>query len=689
MGKREEQVINREISWLAFNERVLMEAADSTVPLIERLRFLGIFSNNQDEFFRVRFATIKRIVHFNIKNSGILGGTPVEILQQIRDVTRKHRFLFEETYAQIRNELEKENIYFVNEKDLTKEQGIAVKQYFDDKVRPVITPIMVDQLNEWPVFNERHIYLAVKMTNTEQPTKAKYALIEVPTNVRSRFFVLPEVDGKKYIMLLDDVIRYNLRQIFYLFEMDDLNAYTIKFTKDAELDIDNDVSSSFIDQLAKGLKKRQVATTVRFIYDEEIPADFLEFLRGKLNLSADDSVVAGGRYHNFKDFIDFPDLGLKHLRYKRIQPLTHKYLKPYTSIIQTIAKKDTLLHLPYQSFHHVTDFLQEAAIDPKVTEIYITLYRVARSSAVANALINALRNGKKVTVVVELQARFDEENNIYWANRLQEEGANLIAGVKTLKVHSKMLLVKRKDKGKETLYANIATGNYNENTAKLYTDKSFFTADPQITREVAKLFEFFENNLKIFRYKHLLVSPFFLRRRLYEMINNEIKLAKRGKPGLIWIKVNGLIDFAMIQKLYEASRAGVKIRLIVRGVCALIPGVKGMSENIEAISVVDKFLEHSRIYIFGNDGAPKHYISSADLMTRNLDHRIEVACPIYDLTLQKELHDIFDLQWKDNTKARLHNGAQSHQYKKKGRGQKSTREQEDIYNYLKVRHTSG
>ncbi len=689
MGKREEQVINREISWLAFNERVLMEAADSSVPLIERLRFLGIFSNNQDEFFRVRFATIKRIVHFDIKNSGILGGTPVEILQQIRDVTRKHRFLFEETYAQIRNELEKENIYFVNEKELTKDQGAAVKQYFDDKVRPVITPLMIDQLHDWPVFNERHIYLAVKMTNSDQPAKSKYALIEVPTNVRSRFFVLPEVDGKKYIMLLDDVIRYNLRQIFYLFEMDDLNAYTIKFTKDAELDIDNDVSSSFIDQLAKGLKKRQVATTVRFIYDEEIPADFLEFLRGKLNLSADDSVVPGGRYHNFKDFIDFPDLGMKHLRYKRIQPLTHKYLKPYTSIIQTIAKKDTLLHLPYQSFHHVTDFLQEAAIDPKVTEIYITLYRVARSSAVANALINALRNGKKVTVVVELQARFDEENNIYWANMLQEEGANLIAGVKTLKVHSKMLLVKRKDKGKETLYANIATGNYNENTAKLYTDKSFFTADPQITREVAKLFEFFENNLKIFRYKHLLVSPFFLRRRLYEMINNEIKLAKRGKPGLIWIKVNGLIDFAMIQKLYEASRAGVKIRLIVRGVCALIPGVKGMSENIEAISVVDKFLEHSRIYIFGNDGAPKHYISSADLMTRNLDHRIEVACPIYDITLQKELHDIFDLQWKDNTKARLHNGAQSHQYKKKGRGQKSTREQEDIYNYLKARHTSG
>lgn len=687
MAKREEQVINREISWLAFNERVLMEAADPSVPLIERLRFLGIFSNNQDEFFRVRFATIKRIVHFNIKNSGILGGTPVEILQQIRDVTRKHRFLFEETYAKIRAELEKEHIYFVNEKDLTPEQGEHVKQYFDEKVRPVITPIMIDQLNEWPVFNERHVYLAVKMTKSSSPNKARYSLIEVPTNIRSRFFVLPSTDERKYIVLLDDVIRYNLRQIFYLFEMDELNAYTIKFTKDAELDIDNDVSSSFIEQLAKSLKKRHVATTVRFIYDEEIPTDLLDFLRSKLNLSADDSVVPGGRYHNFKDFIDFPDLNMKHLRYKRIKPLSHKYLKPYTSIFQTIAKKDTLLHLPYQSFHHVTDFLQEAAIDPKVTEIYITLYRVAKSSAVVNALINALRNGKKVTVVVELQARFDEENNIYWANRLQDEGANLIAGVKTLKVHSKLLLVKRKDKGKTTLYANIGTGNFNESTARLYTDKSFFTADPQITKEVAKLFEFFDNNLKIFRYKHLLVSPFFLRKRLYDMINAEIRTAKRGKPAYIWMKVNGLIDFNMIQKLYEASRAGVKIRLIVRGVCALIPGIKGLSENIEAISVVDKFLEHSRIYIFGNEGAPKYYISSADLMTRNLDHRIEVACPIYDPTLQKELRDIFDLQWKDNTKARLHNGAKGHQYKKKRSGAKNTREQEEIYNYLKALHT--
>ncbi|CAN5276871.1 polyphosphate kinase 1 [soil metagenome] len=689
MGKRTDQVINREISWLAFNERVLMEAADPTVPLIERLRFLGIFSNNQDEFFRVRFATIKRIVNFNIKNSGILGGSPTEILQQIRDITRKHRFLFEETYSKIKSELEKEGVNFVNEKDLTPEQGTFVKQYFDDKVRPVITPIMVDQLNDWPVLNERHIYLAVKMSNSANKDKARYSFIEVPTNVRSRFLVLPEEKGKKYIILLDDVIRYNLRQIFYLFETDELSAYTIKVTKDAELDIDNDVSSSFIDQLAKSLKKRHVATTVRFIYDEEMPPEFLEFLRGKFNVSTEDSVVAGGRYHNFKDFIDFPDLGLRHLRYKHIHPLSHKYLKPYTSIIQTIAKKDTLLHLPYQAFHHVTDFLQEAAIDPKVTHIYITLYRVSRVSAVVNALINALRNGKKVTVVMELQARFDEENNIYWANRLQEEGAHLIPGVKSLKVHCKLLLIKRKDKGSETLYANIGTGNFNEMTARLYTDKSFFTADPQITREVAKLFEFFDNNLKIFRYKHLLVSPFFLRKRLYELIANEIKFAKKGKPAFIWIKVNGLIDIGMIQKLYDASNAGVKIRLIVRGVCALIPGVKGMSENIEAISVVDRFLEHSRIYMFGNGGAQSHYISSADWMTRNLDHRIEVACPIYDLSLRKELSEVFEIQWKDNTKARLHNGAKSHEYRKKKRGQKNGREQEDIYNYLKARHTDG
>ena len=485
------------------------------------------------------------------------------------------------------------------------------------------------------------------------------------------------------MILLDDIIRYNLREIFYLFNYEKMEAYTIKLTKDAELDIDNDVSSSFIEQLSKSLKQRKVANTVRFIYDQKMPADLLDYLRSQLELSDADSVVAGGRYHNFKDFMGFPDLGMKHLRHKKIPPLPHPHLKPYTSIFRAIAKGDAMLHFPYQSFHHVIDILREAAIDPKVKEIYITLYRVAKNSAVVNALINAVRNGKKVTVVVELQARFDEENNIYWANKLQEEGAQIIHGVKTLKVHSKLVLISRKEKGRMVHYANIATGNFNESTAKLYTDKSLLTSDPQITREVFKMFEFFGNNLKRHKYKHLILSPFSLRKKMMRLINKEIRLAKAGEEAYIMLKLNGLIDYSMIKKLYEASQAGVKIRLIVRGVSSIIPGVPGLSENIESISIVDKYLEHSRIYIFGNGGSAKYFISSADWMTRNLDHRIEVTCPIYDQELQQELRHVFELQWKDNVKARINDGPSGNVYRKPGQDDTPHRAQVEIYKYLK------
>lgn len=681
-------LINRELSWLAFNARVLQEAADSSVPLFERLKFLGIFSNNLDEFFRVRFATVRRIVQYNISTNEIRGGSPKEILQQIQEISSQQRAHFAVVYEKILEELSAAGVNIVNEHQLTETQGAYVKHFFDESVRPVITPLMIDTLTELPVLTDKHIYLAVKLSSPGR-SKIRYSLIEVPTNVRSRFVVLPSDDGKKYIILLDDVIRYNLREIFYLFNYKQQKAYTIKLTKDAELDIDNDVSTSFIETLSKSIKQRKVANTVRFIYDRKMPEDLLDFLRAKLHFKTDDSVVAGGRYHNFKDFMNFPDLGMKHLKFKKLPALAHPDLKPYTSIFTTISKKDTLLHFPYQSFHHITDLLREAAIDPRVKEISISLYRVARVSAVVNALINAVRNGKKVTVVVELQARFDEENNIYWANRLQEEGAYIIHGVPTLKVHCKLVLITRKEKGRMVHYANVATGNYNENTSRVYTDESLLTSDPRITKEVHKLFEFFENNLKVYKFKHLIVSPFSTRKKMVRFINREIKNAKDGKPAWIAIKVNGLIDPKMIGKLYDASKAGVKIRLIVRGVCSIIPGVEGLSENIEAISIVDKYLEHSRVYMFANGGEPSYYIGSADWMTRNLESRVEVVCPVYDKALQQELSDMFEIAWNDNVKARMNNGPDNNEYRRQTNEPAHYRSQAEIYNYLKQKMLTG
>lgn len=688
MPQTQVPLINRELSWLAFNARVLQEAADKSVPLFERLKFLGIFSNNLDEFFRVRFATVRRIVQYNIDTNEILGGSPKEILQQIQTLSSDQRARFAVIYDELLKELSEAGVNIINEHQLTPEQGVFVKNYFDESVRPVITPLMIDTLSELPVLTDKHIYLAVKLSSPGR-SKIRYSLIEVPTNVRSRFLVLPSPDNQKYVILLDDVIRYNLREIFYLFNYKEQKAFTIKLTKDAELDIDNDVSTSFIETLSKSLKQRKAANTVRFIYDRKMPEDLLDFLRSKLHLKTDDSVVAGGRYHNFKDFISFPDLGMKHLKYKKLPALAHTDLKPYTSIFSTISQKDTLLHFPYQSFHHITDLLREAAIDPRVKEIRISLYRVARSSAVVNALINAVRNGKKVIVVVELQARFDEENNIYWANRLQEEGAHIIHGVPTLKVHCKLVLITRKEKGRLVHYANVATGNYNESTSRVYTDESLLTSDPRITKEVHRLFEFFANNLKVYKFKHLLVSPFGTRKKMIRFINREVKNASAGKDAWIAIKVNGLIDPIMIKKLYEASQAGVKIRLIVRGVCSILPGVEGLSENIEVISIVDKYLEHSRVFMFANGGEPTYYIGSADWMTRNLDSRVEVVCPIYDPLLQKEIADMFEIAWNDNVKARINDGPGGNAYRTQTQEPVPYRSQAEIYNYLKQKMLSG
>jgi polyphosphate kinase len=678
---KKQRYINRDISWLSFNDRVLQEAADENNPLIERLKFLGIFSNNLDEFFRVRFATIKRMVQFEPEVVLTGGQKPKQTLRLIQDMVLKQRFRFEEIYQDIQKKLSEQQIFIVNEQELTATQGAYVKDYFLEKVRSVLIPIMIDRIEEFPVLKDKTIYLAVKLLKSDKAEKLRYALIEIPTAVLPRFVVLPQEGDKQFIILLDDVIRYNLKDIFFLFDYDQHEAFTVKITRDAELDIDNDVSKSLLENLAKSVKKREVATPVRLIYDYEIPKDLLKFIVQKLKLTEDDNIVAGSRYHNFKDFISFPDLGRKDLVYKKITPQAHNILKPYSSVFSVIRQQDVLLHYPYQSFNHFIDFLREAAIDPKVEAIHITLYRIARNSAVANALLNAKKNGKQVTVIVELQARFDEESNIYWSQLLQDEGVNVIFGVKNLKVHCKMCLVTRREKGKLVHYTNITTGNYHEETAKIYTDKSFFTCDPRITKEIVKVFDFFENNIKLGRYKELMVSPFNMRQRLLGLINNEIKNAKHKKEAYIYLKLNSLVDEEMINKLYAASRAGVKIKIICRSICCLVPGIKDLSENIEVISLVGKYLEHNRMMIFANGGKEQYFIMSADWMPRNLDHRVEVACPVHDKNIQRELKEILMLQWRDNVKARIIDEEQNNRYKRVA-GVPRCSAQEEIHNYL-------
>ncbi|HET6991597.1 MAG TPA: polyphosphate kinase 1, partial [Bacteroidia bacterium] len=511
---------------------------------------------------------------------------------------------------------------------------------------------------------DRSIYFSIKMERRERNKKTRYGLIEVPTDTLSRFVVLPPRGKSQYVMLLDDVIRHCLHEIFPMYEYARISAYTIKLTRDAELDIDNDISKSFVEKITGSIKKRKKGVPVRFLYDKAMPSDMLRFLRKKLKVIKQDNIIPGSRYHNFKDFINFPNLGHKELIWPNIQPLSHPKFVPGESMFPVIREKDVLLHFPYQSFHHIIDLLREASIDPKVRKIQITIYRIAKNSNIANALINALKNGKEVLVVVELQARFDEENNIVWANRLQEEGARVIFGVPGIKVHSKLFLISRKEDGKMVDYAHVGSGNLNETTAKLYTDKTLLTTDHRITDEVQEVFNFYIDNLKPGNYKHLAVAPFNMRKKFTNLIQKEIDNALEGKPAWIIIKLNNLVDREMILKLYEASQAGVKIKLIVRGTCSLVPRVKGFSENIEVISIIGRFLEHGRVFIFCNGGDEKYFISSADWMSRNLDHRSEVAAPIFDADSQLEMKHLINLQLRDNRKARVLGGKEENSYRR-------------------------
>jgi polyphosphate kinase len=674
-------LVNREISWLAFNERVLQEAADPTTPLFERLRFLGIYSNNRDEFFRVRVAALKRLTQGGKRAREIIGEDPGALLERIQRIVIASSRRFDSIYRKIIRELAEEKIFIVNDRQLSKAQGEYVREYFRETVQPTLSPILLDQAPSFPNLKDRSIYFALKLERRVGEKRPHYALIELSTDI-SRFLVLPSRGERQYVMLVDDVIRYCLREVFPTREYIAVTAHTLKVTLDAELDIDNDISRSLIDKISRSVKRRKQGAPVRFGYDSDMPLDLLRYVLKQLNVKSE-NIIPGSRYHNFRDFINFPYLGRDELRYEIPQPLPHPRFVKARSLFDVIRERDVLLHYPYQSFHHIVDLLREASIDPRVESISMTLYRVAKASNVVNTLINACRNGKRVTVVVELQARFDEENNIFWANRLQEEGATIVFGVPHLKVHSKLFLITRKEDGKLVNYAHIGTGNLNETTARTYTDKTLLTADRRITNEVVQIFGFYRDNLQHGHYKHLLVSPFTLRKRFVQMINHEIKMAELGQPAAIFIKINNIIDRQMIEKLYEASNAGVTIRMLVRGTCALVPGVQGYSENIEVRGVVDKFLEHERIFIFRNGGNEKFFIASADWMVRNLDHRSETATPIYDREGQEELREQLELQWRDNLKARIIDRKQENRYFRDDEA--PLRSQEAIYDWLKRR----
>ena len=674
--KTKNTYVNRELSWLKFNARVLQEAADEKVPLLERLRFAGIFSNNLDEFFKVRYATVKRVA-MNESSDKELGVHAKELLEEI---TKEVIQLQDESLSiinTITEELEKEQIFIVNEKTLLPEHEAFVNTYFYDKVRPALFTIILNDLEKFPQLKDDVAYLAVKMTLKEDEKasgvqkffsskaykeKIQYALIELPTTL-NRFIELPQVGDKHYIIMLDDVIRFCLHLIFSIFNYESLSANMIKITRDAELDIDDDLSKSFVEKISTSVEDRRKGAPVRFVYDKTIDKDTLHFLIEKMGIVNTDSVIPGGRYHNRRDYMSFPSLGRTDLTYAPIHPLPVKGLTSEESLLKKIAEKDYLQFTPYHTFSNIIWFLREAALDPKVKSVKITIYRLAKNSQVVNSLINAVKNGKKVTVQIELQARFDEESNIRYAEQLKAEGVKLIFGVRGLKVHSKICVIEREEGKGIKRYGFISTGNFNESTAKVYTDYTLFTANQDILKEVNKVFNFFETNYNIQKYKHLIVSPHYTKKILKQLIDEEIKNAKAGKEAYIKLKMNNITSYKMIDKLYEASRAGVKIQMIVRGICCLVPGIEGMSENIEVISIVDKFLEHPRLFIFGNNGNPKVYISSADWMTRNISFRVEVGCPIYDETIKQELIDTFEISWIDNVKARVIDQAQDNHYR--------------------------
>ena len=663
MNEKDLSLYNRDISWLKFNARVLQEAEDPTVPLIERIRFLGIHSNNMDEFFRVRYSFVRRLQLSTVKNheDNLEGHSPGKLLKQLSKLVNEQQQLSQKIYEHLREELAKESIEIISEQELTQKQAQFVRDVYRNQVSPALTNLMLSQAPEFPYLRDKGIYLAVRLMKGDSE---QFSIIEVPSGAMNRFIALPKY-GKQYIMYLDDVLRYNLSSIFHIFNYDSIEAHTVKITRDAELTLDDDVSKSFMEKVQKGLLERREGDPVRFVYDRNISEVTLNLLVDGLGISEFDGLIAGGRYHNKKDLVRFPNVGGPSLEHKKLPIIPHPALDEDRSIISVLKKQDVLLFTPYHDFGKVIRLLREAAIDPKVRVLKVTLYRLASQSRIISALVNAAKNGKDVTVFIELQARFDEANNIKWTNMLRAEGIKVVSGVPGLKVHSKLTLIRR-DEGKEKLvdYCVVGTGNYHEGTAKIYTDYHLLTSKKQITKEVRKVFTFIESPYKQYNYKHLLVSPNSTREGIFALIDREIAHARAGREAKFWVKINSVSDHEMIAKLYEASASGVSIRMIVRGINCIDFSNKALSGTIEAISIVDRFLEHTRAFCFHNNGQSEYYISSADWMTRNLNRRVEVTVPIYDDKIKRQLRDHFEILWKDNTKSRIFDANQSNAYRK-------------------------
>jgi len=673
----------KEISWISFNARVLQEANDPGVPLIQRIKFLGIYSSNLDEFFEIKVATLNRFAPLGKKAYSLIGGDPKKILAEIQDIMWTRHLEFDTCFSNIITELEKRNVFFMNEKNLNDEQKRFIKVYFNETVRPKIFPVMLGKNIVLPPLRDRSVYLMVRLSNSVEK-KDQYSLIEVPSGLIQRFVVLPRDGEKKCVIFLDDVIRFGLSDIFSPFGYDIFEAYDIKMTRDAELDLGDDLGESLLNKVSKSLKKRHSGAPVRISYDSTVPEEMLSYFLKKMNLKRNETFVPGGRYHNFKDFMRFPNILPSEDSDIRREPIVHRELLSESSIISVIRKRDVMLHFPYNSFNMIIDLLREASMDTNVTEIKITLYRVAKDSSISNALINASKNGKKVTVLMEIQARFDEDNNIYWANLMKEEGVKVILGIAGLKVHSKLCMITRRENNALKNYCIIGTGNFNEETARQYTDHYLLTSDKRITSEISELFDFFGMNFRHHSYRNLLVAPFNMRDEFKRLIKNEIRNAESGVDAEIFLKVNNLVDREIIKYIRRAAESGVKVRLLVRGMFSLV--LDSSTANIEARGLIDRYLEHSRVYFFANGGNELCYISSADLMSRNLDNRIEVTVPVYDNAIRNELRDILEISWKDNVKSRILDESLSNKYFRGG--DVRIRSQDEIYNYLKEKHRS-
>jgi len=676
-----DNIFPRDLSWLSFNGRVLQEAKDYNNPLYERIKFMAIYSSNLDEFFRVRMATLRRLILLKKKTKKALDFSPEKLLKRIMEVVDKQQNQLGDIYNNIIvPELKKYRIYLLNEDTLDEQQSKFVKKYFLDNVKTLVKPIFISDATNKIFLEDKHLYLAIELfKNATEQQSEEHALVEIPTKQLPRFIVIPGNNQGFDIIFLDDIVRYCLKDLFLEYTIK--GCYSIKLSRDADIDLGDEFSGDLISKIRKSLKKREKGVPSRLLYQESMPKSFLKIIRKALSLSKED-LVPGAKYHNFSDFFSFPNPGKADLEFEPFPALSDLSLDKEKSIFKAIQNKDIVLHFPYQSYDYVTKFLSEAAEDKAVKSIKITLYRMADNSEIADALIKAAKNGKEVITFVEVKARFDEASNLGYAKKFEKAGVNVLYSIPDLKVHSKIFVIKRTEGEQDINYAYLGTGNFNEKSARIYCDHGLFTMDPRLTDEVDKVFQSLEQKKLDVVYNHLLVAPYSLRKGLNKLIGQEMENASKGKKAYMILKMNSLEDTKMIKKLYKASQAGVKIKIILRGICCLIPGVSGLSENIKVNSILDRYLEHARIYIFCNEGKEKMYIASADLMKRNLDRRVEIAFPIYDKSVYKEIRTIIKLQLNDNTKRRKINKIQNNPYSK-SKAAKKIRSQFDTFKFIK------